>query len=1118
MKKFLTLLLMAFWAVGAFAQSYGILVNGNTLFEAEYKGPDSNGGGFEEYLAHVQVAAGDHFVLCNKTTGDTWTVDLDQYCVAGFTRNATDGYYETTNTGCYDFYIKLKWESDQLYIGNGSNCGSGTPYNPENVCNEKFGLRIDGSQVIEATRNTAQTEWLEYMALGVNLSAGQTVEIYDICNEAGWAITNFDEAGCALSVSGNKYQITEGGSYDFYIKMLGFGNDQIYIAKDGAGCGNVGGGSSVPSQCTDVLLQGFYYDSYKDNDKERGTDIYGNTRWKTLLAQSGEIGAYFDLVWLPPSAYASGTGYHPRQYSNQNSDWGSRNDLEALIAAFHNSGTKVVADVVVNHLEAMSSWCDFAVQDFGEYGKFQPDGSYICNTDEMNNPACKEDAGECYGTATGPADDGPTYDGQNESNYGAARDLAHDSEQVREMCRAYAKWLINVMHYDGFRYDYCKGFHASHIGDYNKAGGAYISFMELWASVGAIQQAINDAQGNTMSLDFPGKYAAFNNGICAGNYMGCKGSGMLGAGMAKFAVTFVDNHDTFLRDNNEFGGFGNSMKPELKDKLLQANAFMLSMPGVPCVFYPHWVAHKDAIKAMINARHLAGVHSESAVSDEYAEAGGYQCTVAGKNGYLILCLGNKAGNSFDGFQKVASGNGYAIWVKANGDVAPGLVVTPSQAFEDNVNGITVTIQAVGGSGNAKIYYTTDGSNPTTSSPQYTKALNFKETTTLKVMAACGNAQTKVQEYTYTYREPLQRGIRVRFNKPAEWEKVYVYAWRVIDKDEEGNDVTENVLGAYPGQRIYQDAEGWFSYEFDNEMKVVHCQINSGNDCGGVNVKSNNLELEYDACYGWREGSETEEKNEILLDCEETQLNPAFDLVISPESGFFRDKEVGQQVTISTVGASNAMIYYTLDGSEPTTASNPSQGSATFTVKSTTTVKAFATLDKERTPTYTETYTYKAPQQGALTVKFIKPEEWEKLYIYAFTRTIQGGQYKDTPYALDGVHSKWPGIEWTNKEGQWYSYTMPDNLKEIYVIFNLGSNKGQTQDIFLYEDACYLWNPDCWRAVLDKDCNGIGEESVENTEIPEFDATQPVYNILGQRVNADYIGIVIQNGHKYLLVK
>ena len=98
--------------------------------------------------------------------------------------------------------------------------------------------------------------------------------------------------------------------------------------------------------------------------------------------------------------------------------------------------------------------------------------------------------------------------------------------------------------------------------------------------------------------------------------------------------------------------------------------------------------------------------------------------------------------------------------------------------------------------------------------------------------------------------------------------------------------------------------------------------------------------------------------------------------------------------------------------------------------------------------------------------------------------------------------------------------MPEEVKEIYVIFTEGNQKPQTQDIFLTEDACYVWNPECWRAVLDHDCEGTvpPEQGVENVETPAFDASQPIYNVLGQQVNADYIGIVIQNGHKYLIAR
>ncbi len=50
-------------------------------------------------------------------------MDLNPASVAGFTRNGDK--YEVSVSGCYDFYIKLKYEADELYIGPGSNCGEG---------------------------------------------------------------------------------------------------------------------------------------------------------------------------------------------------------------------------------------------------------------------------------------------------------------------------------------------------------------------------------------------------------------------------------------------------------------------------------------------------------------------------------------------------------------------------------------------------------------------------------------------------------------------------------------------------------------------------------------------------------------------------------------------------------------------------------------------------------------------------------------------------------------------------------------------------------------------------------------------------------------------------------
>ena len=120
MKKIYALMAAMLFAAGTFAASYGILVNGTTYFAGE---PAGEFEGFQQYLAHVQVKAGDFCQLCDAENKAVWAVDINPASVEGFTRNGNQ--YSVTTEGCYDFYIKLKYEQDELYIGPGSNCGAG---------------------------------------------------------------------------------------------------------------------------------------------------------------------------------------------------------------------------------------------------------------------------------------------------------------------------------------------------------------------------------------------------------------------------------------------------------------------------------------------------------------------------------------------------------------------------------------------------------------------------------------------------------------------------------------------------------------------------------------------------------------------------------------------------------------------------------------------------------------------------------------------------------------------------------------------------------------------------------------------------------------------------------
>src|SRR5439155_3175008 len=66
---------------------------------------------------------------------------------------------------------------------------------------------------------------------------------------------------------------------------------------------------------------------------------------------------------------------------------------------------------------------------------------------------------------------------------------------------------------------------------------------------------------------------------------------------------------------------------------------------------------------------------------------------------------------------------------------------------------SVTVAIGDATSGATIHYTTDGSTPTTSSPVYSSALTFNQTTTLKAMAAAsGMTDSGVASATYTIQQ------------------------------------------------------------------------------------------------------------------------------------------------------------------------------------------------------------------------------------------------------------------------------------------------------------------------------------------------------------------------------
>ena len=704
----------------------------------------------------------------------------------------------------------------------------------------------------------------QYVSEPIAINNGDFVTIFDQSSGAEWTISVIDPYGAhaSFTTTGNQVKCTKSGCYTIYLKMK-WQDDMLYI-EDATGCDNnqdnndntggdnTGGdntgndntddnidtpdspdgeytpgnyASAVPSQAEDVMIQAFYWDSYDAASTTKSK--YGNTKWTTLNEQAGELAAYFDLVWLAPSAKSSGgTGYHPSQWCNQNSDHGSRPQLETLIKNLHAGGAKVIADIVINHRDNKSSWCDFHPEDFGQFGAFQLTAEHICKDDEVNSSST---AGACKGAATGAYDTG--------EKYGAARDLDHENSYVRNAVKAYLKWMKHEMKFDGWRFDVAKGFKAAHFGEYAKDAKQYLSVGEyLDGNYDLVNNWVNGTGKQSMAFDFPLKFNGLNDGLKGGDLTKLVWSnqpaGLIHNDMRRYAVTFVGNHDTFERGNgNDFASIGQ------KDLILQANAFILSSPGIPCVFFPHWAKYKEDIKPMILARKAVGIHSQSAVSVTESGRDKYVATVTGKNGSLIIKLGSgsNAASTPSGYTKAAAGNNWAIYIKTNTAPAPKLVVSP--AGGRYIGGVTVTLSALNAD---KIYYTLDGTQPTTASLLYTAPVEIKTNTTLKAMAVGAGGQSAVQTHEYET-EHNGEPITVRFRKPADWEAVYLWAW-----DNNGNLFPGGASAKWPGAAITDEGNGWWSHTFDAAIYEVNLVFNEGKASGGK--QTNDLYTDKSICY------------------------------------------------------------------------------------------------------------------------------------------------------------------------------------------------------------------------------------------------------------------------------
>jgi len=387
-----------------------------------------------------------------------------------------------------------------------------------------------------------------------------------------------------------------------------------------------------------VMLQTFYWDCPSVEKKEFQWWNY-ISREIPSLAQAG-----FTALWLPPvhkaaNLFGPSMGYDPYDFYDLGEfdqkgtipTWfGTRKELEALIETAHKHRLSLIADMVLNHNSGADAQEVNPISNQPRWTVFNPKSGKFARNWESFHPCM--------------------YESWDEMAFGDMPDLSHRNPHVYKELLELSRWLIEDIGFDGFRFDFVKGYGANTItaiqeyrymrnGQYFRPYGV----AEFWDGARAIENWVNLANFSNSNpvdaFDFP--LRELLKGLCDQYGFNLRslvqGDSVLKA-QPQTTVTFVENHD--LRDEG---------RPITNDKLL-AYSYILTHEGYPCVFWKDYFNYNlalhdtpNGIDALVSAheKFAAGNTTTLYLSDNLyvMQRGGF-----GDQPGLIYVLNNRGDN------------------------------------------------------------------------------------------------------------------------------------------------------------------------------------------------------------------------------------------------------------------------------------------------------------------------------------------------------------------------------------------------------------------------------------------------------------------------------------------
>ena len=915
-----------------------------------------------------------------------------------------------------------------------------------------------------------------------------------------------------------------------------------------------------PANYGGVMLQGFFWDSYKETPDcspfgpwanhqtneatathQEGytwATMYGAgwgsaeewqvpvTTWSSLLAHKDEITPYIDLLWLPQSGstvadstmvYYKGNDDSPRQgvrqwrngavweydkygggevitnpdcmgfvpvfyfhhglsfnpdgtpwtYTDQSgktwtpmSYFGTEAELRELISTFKAAGTGAIEDVVANHRGGLGTWSGekYSIEFPTEWykGTFCPEGEYITWS---ALDVCRDD--EAF-------DDWNENDKPNSNNDCGgkgqwARDIDHHAPATQLKVIKFLDYLKNDLGYVGFRYDYAMGFEEKHFAEYNTTLRPTFSVGEYWGSKDNISSWIHktymEGTYQSAAFDFP-LQSDIREAFNYGNYRYLNGSGLISDPVLKrYAVTFLDNHDTFKdlpTDGSNYNwSSGKPYNHRVEKNIVEANAFILAMPGTPCLFYPHFM-HPDWHKTLcrlIKARRTAGITNESERSAaELKGNNGIQWIVTGNNGQVCYQLGDATyDDPPEGFTTVWESdpdeNGYRV-------ARYSITSTLYNQIENNekknlINGYPVidrnsctfsgsmTVNVMPSTEGCTLVYTTNGNDPQAGDNTITAEtpLTISDNTTLKVGVLVDGAVPHSSIVTREYVKTATVSNKINFyvkddNAP------YIYTFYY---DNDGN--KHEPLGEWRGYLAHEKVKvgglDWWHVQIDKPEYPVSLIINwDGSQTPDIDG------ITSDVFYTVQDGQPNNVTNTYMPLME----NP--DLAIDKPTGTYE----GSVTATITASYSGANIVYTLDGTEPTVDSPPinSGHSETFATTGNHYLRAGIVKDGQVVNQVARSY-YVENGTGPVEFNgvrvFVRADNAPNLYVYDVDGTAPASEF-----------TQWGGKQLTDcvtdeDNYKWY-YAVFEGMNSCKVVLNNGKDS-QTEDIVNVSGNTYL---------------------------------------------------------------